>query len=104
MLIYERGEYFEQVNKRKKKMGREEKPIMSKVNLAFTNWKKGSMQSSFKERCIGRRILVFEILNGPNDLNMDIRQQFSLSALHIQGSLGRKNCNPELGDSHTRTL
>lgn len=53
---------------------------------------------------MGARVLVFEILNGPNDLNMDIRRQFSLAALHIQGSLGQKNCNPELGDSHTRTL
>ena len=35
MLIYERGEYFEQVNKRKKKWGVTEKPIMSKVNLAY---------------------------------------------------------------------
>lgn len=63
------------------------------------------MQSSFKERCNGSKgFSGFEILNGPNDLNMDIRQQFSLSALHIQASLGQKNCNPELGDSHTRTL
>ena len=52
---------------------------------------------------MGARVLVSEILNGPNDLIIDIRQQFSLSALHIQGSLGQKNCNPELGDSHNRT-
>ena len=52
---------------------------------------------------MGARVLVVEILNEPNDLIMDIRQQFSLSALHIQGSLGQKKCNPELGDSHNRT-
>lgn len=61
------------------------------------------MQSSFKERCNGSKGFSLWNSNRANDLIMDIRQQFSLSALHIQGSLGQKKCNPELGDSHNRT-
>lgn len=102
MLIYERGEYFEQVNKRKK-MGRDGEANHVESQLSIPIEKRGQCSLVLRNGAMGARVLVFEILNGPNDLIMDIRQQFSLSALHIQGSLGQKNCNPELGDSHNRT-
>lgn len=40
---------------KEKKFVRDGEAIMSKVNLAYTDWKKGSMQSSFKERCNGSK-------------------------------------------------
>lgn len=88
---------------KEKKVGRDGEANHVESQLSILIEKRGQCSLVLRNGAMGARVLVFEILNGPNDLIMDIRQQFSLSALHIQGSLGQKNCNPELGDSHNRT-
>lgn len=72
-------------------MGRDGEANHVESQLSIPIEKRGQCSLVLRNGAMGARVLVVEILNEPNDLIMDIRQQFSLSALHIQGSLGQRS-------------
>lgn len=61
---------------KEKKMGRDGETNHVESQLSIPIEKRGQCSLVLRNGAMGARVLVFEILNGPNDLIMDIRQQF----------------------------